>query len=601
MNEQWHSGGWRWLALLALLVVFALLVFSISSTYMRDDEEIAFRTTAQDLGFTIWYQAEQDVHAPVWFVSFWFWQQVAGTSEFTARIYSILLTMLTLALLVQLGRRWFGAARFGIFAVLVFGVNAYAHIYALEIRPYALGMLLATVNMLLFQRWLARPRLGRAVAYGASVALLLWTHYFLAFLVLAQLLYLLVSRRLSRKLIGQGVAAAGVALLLWSPWLPVFVGQVETLRRIETETGAFRGLGIGNTTQPTTPETIWRLILLMTNGQPLLYLLPLLAGLVYERRHGNYGLALTWALAVPLINLLVNLVASVHTPRYLSYIALGVAVVVGAGLASLPRGRWFALGVFAVISLWALPSQLPTDRTPLRQIFQSVSTLAQPGDAVYFTRADDADLFTRWQIDHYLAPELRANQLDSFEQALDARAVWFITGDYFHPETQARFAQLEATHPLQAVAGDCNRRWCYLAQRLLGPPEETPQVFGDDLLFYGVDPVMASPDEVAARLWWGASAPLAQDYSISLQLLNANGMLVAQRDGPLDVDTPAPRQTSALEPGRIVLDNRVLTLDAPLPSGEYQLLLIVYQPWDNVRLTLRNGSDTLSLRTVNIP
>ncbi len=657
-NRWW----WHGLALLVVLAVFGLRVGSISSTYMRDDEEIAFRTTARDLGYTVWYQAEQDVHAPVWFVSFWLWQQAAGSSEFTARIYSILLSMLTTALLARLGRRWFGGPRFGIFAVVVFGVNAYAHIYSLEIRPYALGMLLATVNMGLFERWLARASWRRALLYGASVALMLWTHYFLAFLVLAQAVYLVASGKLlapssptplpngerqekavgaallsggddaltpnpspsgrgesesvgerrllgrsvaqtfDRRRIAQGLGAAGVALLLWLPWLPVFVGQVATLKRIESETGAFRGLGIGNTTEPTTLDTIWRFVLLISNGQPLLYGLPLLAGLVYGRRRGNYTLALAWALLVPALNLAVNLVASVYTPRYLSYVAVGVALAVGAGLAALPKAtRWWALAVFAVVSLWALPSQLPNDRTPLRRVFQTVSALAEPGDAVYFTRADDAGLFTRWQIDHYLAPELRANQLDSFAQALDTRAVWFITGEYFHPEVQARFHELEATHPLQAVAGSCNPEWCYLAQRMMGPPQAAPDRFGETLAFYGLDNLSATADSVAARLWWAADAPLGLDYSISLRLLDAQSNLLAQSDGPLNPAAPQPTQTSALVPGRISTDERVLTPSAPLAPGEYRLALVVYQSWDNVRLTLQNGSDTLNLRTFTVP
>jgi 4-amino-4-deoxy-L-arabinose transferase-like glycosyltransferase len=624
---------WRWhlLALGVVLAVFALRVGSISSTYMRDDEEIAFRTTAQDLGYTVWYQAEQDVHAPVWFVSFWLWQQVAGSTEFTARIYSILLSVLTTALMVRLGRSWFGTSRSGIFAVVVFGVNAYAQIYSLEIRPYALGMLLATLNMALFQRWLARATWRRALAYGASVALMLWTHYFLAFLVMAQAVYLVVAGllpspptpqgeagqpfhkaengrtlaspvRLDRRRIVQGVGAAGLALLLWLPWLPVFVGQVATLRRIETENGMFRGLGIGNTTEPTTLATIWRFVLLISNGQPLLYALPVVAGLLWARRRGSYALALAWALLVPALNLLVNLLASVYTPRYLSYVAVGVALAVGAGLAALPgRWRWGALALFSLLSLWAMPSQLPTDRTPLRQVFQTVSALAEPGDAVYFIRANDADLFTRWQIDHYLAPTLRANQLDSFAQALETRAVWFITADYFDPDVQARFHELEATHPLQVVAGSCNRAWCYLAQRLLGPPQATSDVFGGELAFYGVDSVEAEADGVTARLWWGAETAPGLDYSISLRLLDAQGTLVAQSDGPLNPGADDAVQTSQIVPGRIYTDLRALAPSAPLTTGEYRLELVVYQSWDNVRLTLPDGSDTLGLRAVTVP
>lgn len=597
-----HSRVWRWAALVALLAVFALRVGMISETYMREDEEIAFRTTAHNLGFTVYYQAEQDVHAPVWFVSFWLWQQVAGTGEFTARIYSILLSTVALALLYQLGRRWFGAPRYGVFAVVALGGSAYATIYSMEIRPYALVMLLAAANMLLFRRWLMREDWRSALVYGASVALLLWTHYFLAFLVLAQGVYVLVFKRLSRRLVLQGLGAGALAFLLWSPWFPVFLNQIETLKRVESASGDFRALGISSTTAPTTPETIWNLVLLATNGQPLLYALVVAVGIILWRRHGGYRLALMWALGVPTLNLLINLFTAVHTPRYLSYMTLGLALVVAAGLGRLsPRLRWPALASFAAICLWALPSQLPADRVPHRRIFQSMSEQARPGDALYFVQAGESDLLVQWQLDHYLAPELRANEIDTLTEAQAAPAVWFVTADFFDAGVQEQFRAIEAEHPLQAVVGSCNRRWCFLAQRLAGPPRTEPALFGGQMAFWGAETPLVTPARIEARLWWRVDEAPPLDYSISLRLLDASGALVAQNDGPIRLASGAVVQTSQLEPGRYVIDERALTSDTPLPAGDYRLQLVLYQSWDATRLTLPNGSDTLDLSTLTLP
>src|SRR5215207_9557052 len=145
---------WWLLALLLLFAMTAFRIHRIPETYMREDEEIAFRTTALTLESSIRYQIQSDVHAPLWFASFWLWQQYAGSSEYMGRVYSILLSALTLALMYQLGRRWFGAPRYGLFVVVAVGANAYATIYSLEIRPYALVMLVTTINMLLYFRWL---------------------------------------------------------------------------------------------------------------------------------------------------------------------------------------------------------------------------------------------------------------------------------------------------------------------------------------------------------------------------------------------------------------------------------------------------------------
>lgn len=591
--------AWRAAAVLLLLAIFGLRVGLISETYMREDEEIAFRTTARDLGYTVYYQAEQDVHAPVWFVSFWLWQQLAGTGEFTARVYSILLSSLTLAVLYQLGRRWFGAPRYGVFAVLALGVSSYATIYALEIRPYALVMLLATVNMLLFRRWLVRRTWRSSLLYGASVAALLWTHYFLAFLVLAQLLYLALFQRLNRRLLQQLLGAGALALLLWSPWLPVFLNQIDTLKQVESASGDFRALGISSTTAATSPETVWKLVLLATNGQPLLYALVIAAGLWRWHGHPAYRLALVWALGVPGINLLTNLVFAVHTPRYLSYLTVGLALVVAAGLDQLP-GRWrgFALGTFVAIAFWALPSQLP-QHTPYRHVLQTMAAQAYPGDVVYYSGVDPTEALLRWQIDHYLTPELRVGQVATLHEAMAAHGVWFVTADFFDPQVQAEFRAIEAEHPLQVVAGSCNAEWCFLAQRLQGPPRSTPVWFGDQIAFWGMDNLDLSPTAIQARLWWRVERTPLLDYSISLRLVDASGFLVAQHDGPVRFSNGDIVQTSQLEPGGFYLDERKLTPLEPLPPGDYRLQLVIYQSWDGVRLTLPDGSDTLDLSTVS--
>jgi 4-amino-4-deoxy-L-arabinose transferase-like glycosyltransferase len=593
----------RWW-LLALVLLFAVTTFRfqhIPDTYMREDEEIAFRTTAHSLESAIRYQAEHDVQAPIWFASFWLWQQYAGSSEYAGRVYSILLSALTLALVYQVGRRWFGAPRYGLFVMAAVGVNAYATIFSLEIRPYALIMLVTTINMLLFYRWLRHETRRTALLYGVSIALLLWIHYLSAFVVAGQVIYLLLTGRLFQKrILKQDFVAAVTALVLWLPWLPVFISQLAALRHVETASGDYRGLGIGSTAELTTPETILRLVNVATNGLPLLYGLVLIAGLMLLWRHAGYRIALVWALLIPAINLIVNLAAAVYTQRYISFISLGVAIAMGAALAALPaRARWQALVGFAALSLWALPSQLPF-HVPHRAIFQAMSDIAESGDVVVFEQADEGDNLVRWQIDHYLAPDLRAAEIDSPSDAENARGIWLVTQRLFEPDVQTAFNRLEVTHPLQTVIGSCNPEWCYVAQRLQGPPEEESILFGDKMAFWGADIDLVTPTRIDVRLWWRVEAAPDTNLSISVQVLNEQGQLVAQNDGTIN-HYGTLVETSQLEPNKIYIDSRSILPVQPLPDGAYHLSLVVYQSWDGMRLTLPDGSDTLELGTITLP
>ncbi len=592
---------WWLIGLLLLFAVAALRVNAIQFTSMREDEEIAFRTTENhEVGYTIWYQAMQDVHTPTWFVSFWAWQRVFGSTEFMARVYSIFLSLLTLALVYQLGRQWFGGPRFGLFALTLLGVNAFAFIYSLEIRPYSMVMLAAALNMGLFRRWLDRPTGRRAALYGASIALLLWIHYFTAFLVMAEIAYLLFSRRLNVRLLRQAVGAALVAFLLWCPYLPFFIGQVQALKRVESATGDFRGLGIGSTTEVTSLKAVIGLVNVVTNGLPLVYGVILLIGLFLLLRRKNYWLALAWLFLVPVANFAVNLIASVYTQRYLTYLSLGLALAAGAALAALPRyARWVALIAVAAVSLASLPSQLPI-RTPYRDIFRALDSYAQPGDVIVFDKGNAQDNFVKWQISHYLTPALRQAVVKP-DALTDQRRVWYVTAHWFDPDVQENFHAIERTRPLQRVIGGCDVRWCYLAQLLQGPFQKTPTPFGERMAFWGADVETITPTQIDARLWWKVDQAPDRDYSIGVQALDVNGRLVAQADGPIQMGDGSAVQTSQMNPGQIYIDRRALVPPTPLPNGTYTLMLVVYQSWDNVRLKLPDGSDSLPIGRVAVP
>jgi hypothetical protein len=598
---QVSKRGWQ-LGLLFIFLVAAFHITSIQNRYMRDDEEIAFRTTSRDLSHTVWYQATQDVHAPIWFSSFWLWQQFIGSTEFMGRVYSVFATLLTLALVYQIGRTWFNSASVGIFAIAILGVNAYFFTFGLEIRPYAVNMLLATLSMWCFYRWLKRRTLLTALIYGVTVALMLYQHYFLIFLVTAQV-YLLFVGRPNRQMLQQIVAAWLFAFLLWSPWFPVAMHQVKTLISVESSFGNARGAaGIGSTTEPTTLPAVINLVNLITSGQPGLYLLLLLIGLAYYWRRANYWLALLWAIAVPIVALLINFAFAVYTPRYITYLTIGFALVIALGVAVFPRRiQWLVLFVIAAISLWSLPSQFSPRRIPYRDFYRQMAKDAQSGDVLYIDQGDMTNNVVLWQMAHYLPTDLTNTSTSNLDQARKARRIWFVTADWFNADVRSNFAQLEPDYPVQKVLGDCNRNWCYLIQLMEAPPLKTPRIFGTDMPFWGVDVESVTHSEVDVHLWWQVEQPPIMNYSIGLHLLDSNGNLVSQVDGPINEYGKQMVDATAMQPGHIYIDYRSLTLPAATTPGTYQLELIVYDWQTGKRLLLSDGSDRLLLNQINVP
>ncbi|MEP7291470.1 MAG: glycosyltransferase family 39 protein [Chloroflexota bacterium] len=592
---------WLW-AVLVIGIVAAFLLIAAWQLQMHPDEVLSYTSTDGDLAFTLDIQMSvKDNQAPLWFVSFWTWRQIVGDAEYTSRIFSVLAVMLALALIYRLGRRWFRSEWVALLAPLLLLGNGLFFNYALDIRPYPLVMLCAALSMWAFTRWLAARTSRTAAVYGVSVSLLLYVHYLLIFLVVAQGIYYLLTQPLRLRQIRQATLAVGIGIALWLPWAPTFVNQVVGLRNVELESGTARGAaGIGVSTQATTPETILVLLNFATNHLIWLYAAVLIIGVVLLRRKAFYWLALAWALGVPLIALLANFVVAVYAPRFVSHALLGLALALAAVLVALPRrSGLFGAMILIGANLLTFPATIPV-RVPYRDLYHQMSELGHSGDAVLLVKAGEIDGFVLWQYQHYLAPELQAGITLERAQAARARRVWFLTNDWFDPVVRAQFDQLEPSHPVQQVLGQCDNSWCYLAQLMEAPPFNSPERFGANVDFWGVDVDAVTPETVQTRLWWRVAQTPSLDYSISLRLIDETGAVVAQNDGPINHYGTEIVQTSQLEPGRIYIDWRALSLPPALRAGVYTLELVVYQSWDNRRLLLHDGSDAMTLDSFTI-
>jgi hypothetical protein len=90
-------------------------------------------------------------------------------------------------------------------------------------------------------------------------------------------------------------------------------------------------------------------------------------------------------------------------------------------------------------------------------------------------------------------------------------------------------------------------------------------------------------------LQWTALAPLSEDYTLFLQVLDANDRLVGQVDAwPLQGTLP----TSQWQPGQTITDPYTIQLDDDLPPGDYRLLVGWYLLADLRRLPVLNQDGT---------
>jgi hypothetical protein len=164
--------------------------------------------------------------------------------------------------------------------------------------------------------------------------------------------------------------------------------------------------------------------------------------------------------------------------------------------------------------------------------------------------------------------------------------------------------RLFATFPEVGPYGD--ELQIYLPPQFGDPQPQTPlhATFGDTIEFLGYDQAQREPGgqaQLTVALYWRAPSTLSVDYTVFVQLLDANGVRATGWDNP-PCRTSCP--TTSWRAGEFVRDEYTLLL-TDLPPGNYQLYAGMYDGATGARLPIQseNGTalgDMLLLTTVEI-
>jgi hypothetical protein len=151
---------------------------------------------------------------PLYYVAAWLWTQVLGTGEAAVRSLSALAGTAAIPAFYAAARELAGR-RVAIAVAALAAVNPLLVWYSQEARAYALLTLLGALSLYFFARLLRRPDRRALVLWAVFSALALVTHYFAAFLVGPEAVWLALRARDRRRTLWAvgGVAALGLALL----------------------------------------------------------------------------------------------------------------------------------------------------------------------------------------------------------------------------------------------------------------------------------------------------------------------------------------------------------------------------------------------------
>jgi mannosyltransferase len=198
-----------------LTVLAAALRFATLGLQSYHHDEIV--TASRILRDGFWHAMDavgfSESAPPFYYALAWVWTQVTGTGEVGLRSLSALAGIATVPVAFLLGTE-LRDRRTGIAAAALVAVNPMLLWYSQEARAYALFALLTALSALYFVRALDRGHRRDVLAWGIASALALATHYFAAFPIAAEAIWLL--RRRGRE-VAPGLGIVGAAGLLLAP------------------------------------------------------------------------------------------------------------------------------------------------------------------------------------------------------------------------------------------------------------------------------------------------------------------------------------------------------------------------------------------------
>jgi mannosyltransferase len=600
---------------LLLLGALALRARHLGVPTLTGDEWFMLRNAHEGPAWIVSQARVFEPHPLLYYLGFWAWVGLSGSTEWAMRYPSALFGVLTCAALWRLGRE-IGGPLVALGAVLLAAVNPYQVAQSQNARNYAMVAALATTATALLLVAARRDDLPFWRRYSLALLLALHTHLNAILTGVAHALWYAGRQWLRRTAPSRGAClAAGAVLVLFLPWLVYAAPALQAYRGFYPEhvgplDVAVRTLGSFSFGQHETPRRLF------VAGVALLALIGAARAIRRARatRARTGGVLVLLAAALPVAGAAaLFLVRPMFEERYLIVAAPPLIALLAFGAGALGRlapqfGAAAILGL-TIVSLPFLQRYYPAvaeARPDWRGLAAWVDAAERPGDVVLITGHGVADAYGYYgRADSPVA--LAAD--DATAEADLAKLLAGMPRGAFHlPYWEAPPDKLAHDRLVQVgFAGE--NRW-FRGQRaqyfgLPGVDDPAPKVADArwseslELVDVMVAPSAVAPGEaVRVALTWRAAAA-APDLKISLRLLDpVDGRTRAQLDRrPADESRPFP----SLKPGETLRDGHALAVPPDLPVGRYGVALLLYRPEDARAVSPeRRGSDLVEIGTVYI-
>jgi hypothetical protein len=527
---------------------------------------------------------------PLYGVSHWCWVQLVGPRLEASRYLTVLVSLLGIALTYRAARGLFRLTHpelrhvhaAALLSTVLFSTMAYAIFAGVDLRAYGLMMMIGALAVWLTVRWMRTPTWPRAAGVALAIAAMFYTSFTSAtYVAVLTLLVIMLRPRLFFRWVGIGIGVLVLAL----PIMPKFY-----------EYGPGRVGGVMD--QPVPPFDTAMKTIFRDFGGPSWFLWVILALAVVAvvqavRRRSDWRMLVVFAawLSFPVTTYYVLDNREFLKPRYMWWMTLGLALFAGYVVTRFRQPLTWAL-LCAGLLLPLAPVNFNhyrmyvTASPPFRMVFSWFADHLRPGDVLIIDPKCACGTHEGW--DYFIPMYFPTRSLPEVDHPGDASRVWYLST--VSARDEALLSEIEDHREPSIFVGP----WFFLLRLYEGPPHWEGVSFDGKIDLNGVEilktgTVVAQDETFQVKLWWSAQQPPDVDYSMSVGLLDSDGHVISQADGPAQI-AGTVEQTSTWQPGTYYQDIRTIHVPRRLTSGNYHLYVIVYQWWDGVRLAPEENS-----------
>jgi mannosyltransferase len=341
------------------------------------------------------------VNPPLYFYILHYWIKVFGDTGFSVRLPSVIFGTLSVYMIYKIGALLFDEET-GIISSLLLAVSVFHIHYSQDARMYSLLVLLSTLSMYMFLKFLKKEDLKTGISYILSSTLMIYNHFYGLLIILAQNIYaitLIQSPKANQKpnLKKWFILQASIGIL-YSPWI---IPMLDQLSRI-TETGSWISEWLG---APST-HTLINTFVEYSGSIPLLliFLILYLNSITVNGKHNLREHYLLWLwLLTPIIIPAVfsHIIVPVYVIKYGIPASLAFYIQVAKGIRDI-KHRLSKHAVTAVIIAISLLNILNyytvVDKEEWREVLGYINDNARPRDLLIYPKyINDRGIF-----DYYL-------------------------------------------------------------------------------------------------------------------------------------------------------------------------------------------------------